>query len=74
MQLLVAHLILVASTIALAALFGIRSLVLFSKGGASVDLAMAVVSLALVGALGLYFRSVRGKWLALKGAQGQPKK
>ena len=35
---------------------------------------MTVASLVMAVTLGLYFRTVRGRWAALKSAQGQPKK
>jgi hypothetical protein len=63
MQLLVAHLVLIGSAIALAVLFGLRSVVLFSRGDGGANLALAVVSFAVAGALGTYFRKVRARWL-----------
>jgi hypothetical protein len=64
MQLLVAHQVLIGSAIALATLFGLRALVLFTRGEGSANLAMAAASLAVAGALIVYFRKVRARWLA----------
>jgi hypothetical protein len=66
MQLLAFHQILVGAAIALAVLFGLRSAVLFSHGGKVADLLLAVVSLAVAGALGLYLRKVRARVAELK--------
>ena len=66
MQLLVAHQILVASAIALASIFGVRAVVIFSRSGGGVNLALAFVSALLAVALVLYFRTVREKWRAAK--------
>ncbi len=71
MQLLAVHQLLIASAIALAALFGVRSLVIFARGGGSGALVLAVASLALAGALGLYLRKVRARWLAQKRDEGR---
>ena len=71
MQLLAAHQILIASAIALAALFGVRSLVIFARGGGSGALGLALASIALACALGFYLRSVRAKWLAQKRDEGR---
>jgi hypothetical protein len=68
MQLLVAHQILIGSAIALAAIFGVRSLVLFTRGGSGGSLLLAVVALVVAGALGLYFRAVRGRWVSMRRA------
>jgi hypothetical protein len=62
MQLLVVHQILIASAIALAVLFGLRSAAIFARGGGAADLALAAASLAVAAALYLYFRKVREKW------------
>ena len=50
MQLLAAHQILIGSAIALAVLFGLRSLVHFSHGGTSADLVLAAASLVAAAA------------------------
>jgi hypothetical protein len=63
MQLIAAHQILIGSAIALAAIFGLRALVLFSRGGGSVNLALAAASIAVTGALWLYFRKIRARWV-----------
>jgi len=64
MQLLVAHQILIGSAIALAVLFGLRSMVHYAHGGATADLALTLASVVLAGLLMMYFRKVRGQWLA----------
>jgi hypothetical protein len=69
MQLLAAHQILIGAAIALAVLFGLRSLVVFVREGGGGALGLAVASIVLAGLLGLYFRTVRAKWLALKREQ-----
>ena len=74
MQLLAAHLVLIGSAIALAVLFGLRALVHFSREGATTDLVLAAASLVAAGALAMYFRTVRSKWLAERSGQGQPRK
>jgi len=66
MQLLAAHQILIASAVALAALFGVRSVVAFARGGGTQDLALGLVSFVIAVALGLYFRTVRAKWLEMR--------
>ncbi len=66
MQLLAAHQLLIGSAIALAALFGVRAVVLFSRGGGAGNLALAAVSLAVAGALVVYFRSLRARWQELR--------
>lgn len=66
MQLLVAHQVLIASAIALATIFGLRSAVMFSRGGGGASLALAVASLLVAVALAFYFRVVRAKWRASK--------
>ena len=68
MQLLAAHQILIASAIALAALFGLRAVVLFARGGGGSNLALAAVSLAVMGALVVYFRRVRAQWVEARRA------
>jgi hypothetical protein len=64
MQLLVAHQILIGSAIALAALFGVRALVLFLRGDGYLDLYLALSSAAVFAALILYFRKIRARWRA----------
>jgi hypothetical protein len=64
MQLLVAHQILIGSAIALAALFGVRALVLFARDGSALDLLLALASAAVSAALTLYFRKLRARWRA----------
>jgi hypothetical protein len=66
MQLLIAHQILIGSAIALAVIFGLRSMVHYAHGGAAPDLVLTVVSVVLAGLLMMYFRKVRGRWLAAR--------
>jgi hypothetical protein len=68
MQLLVAHQILVGAAIALAALLGARSVVVFARAGGAGNLVLAAVSLAVAGALVAYLRTVRARWAALRRA------
>ena len=68
MQLLVAHQLLIGSAIALAVIFGLRSMVHYAHGGAPADLALTVASVLLAGLLMMYFRKVRGRWLEQRGA------
>ncbi len=68
MKLIVIHQILIASAIGLAVIFGVRSIVMFSRSGASNDVLLALVSAAVAVALGLYLRKVRAKWLAERRA------
>jgi hypothetical protein len=70
MQLLVAHQILIGSAIALAVLFGVRSLGIFFREGGAANLAMGLVALGVAAGLGLYFRTVRAKWLAQQQRRG----
>ena len=62
MNLRLVHQILIGSAIGLAAIFAIRSVALFARGGQPLDLAVAIGALAIGVALGLYLRSVRAKW------------
>jgi hypothetical protein len=66
MQLLVAHQVLIGSAIALATLFGLRGLLLFSRHEGPANLAMGLFSLVVAGALVAYFRKVRARWLAAR--------
>ena len=66
MQLLAAHLLLIGSAIALCALFGVRALVVFSRGAGAVNLGLGLVSLAVAVALALYFRGLRARWIELR--------
>jgi hypothetical protein len=68
MQLLVAHQILIGSAIALAVVFGLRSMVLFAREGSAGSLSLAAVSLVVAGALGVYFGAVRGRWASMRRA------
>lgn len=62
MKLIVVHQILIGAAIGLAAIFGLRSLVLFAKEGAAIDLVLVLASLAIGVALSFYFRKVRARW------------
>jgi hypothetical protein len=66
MQLLAAHQILIGSAIALAVIFGLRSFVVFSRAGGTINVVLAVVSLVAAALLSLYFRKVRAKWQDLR--------
>jgi hypothetical protein len=68
MRLIVVHQILIASAIALAALFALRALVLFQRGEGASNLALALASGAVGAALALYLRSVRAKLSQQNGA------
>jgi drug/metabolite transporter (DMT)-like permease len=68
MKLIVIHQILIASAIGLAVLFGVRSILMFSRTGASNDAVLAAASALVAVALGLYLRKVRAKWVAEKRA------
>jgi hypothetical protein len=68
MQLLAAHQVLIASAIALSALFGLRALALFSRGGGAANLAIAAGSAVVLAALVVYFRKVRARYLEAKAA------
>ncbi len=63
MQLLLAHQILIGAAIALAAIFGLRSLVLFSRGGGTPSVLLAAAAFVVMGALVMYFRTVRARWI-----------
>lgn len=63
MKLIVFHQILIAFAIGLAIIFGIRSIVIFSRTSEMANLAMAIVSAIIAVALALYLRKVRAKWV-----------
>ena len=69
MTLLVAHQILVAAAIVMALLFGVRSVAQYAHGGGATELAIAAASFVAAAALGVYFRTVRAKWLAQRTQQ-----
>jgi hypothetical protein len=71
MQLLVVHQILIGSAIALAVIFGLRSMVLFARGGSAGSLELAAVALVVAVALGLYLRAVRGRWASMRRADAR---
>jgi hypothetical protein len=71
MKLIVIHQILIASAIGLAVIFAIRSVVIFSRSGASNDVLLAALSALVAVALGIYLRKVRAKWVAEKRAASQ---
>ena len=66
MQLLVVHQILIASAIGLCAIFGLRSLIVFARGGDTVELALAGAAVAVGTALVFYLRKVRARWRMAK--------
>lgn len=61
MKLIVAHQILIGTALALSAIFAVRALVLFFRGGAAAELAIAIVSLGVGVVLALYLRKVRAR-------------
>ena len=61
MKLLFVHQILIGAAIALAGIFGVRSIVRFAREGASTDLILAVVSIAIAIGLSFYLRKVRAR-------------
>ena len=71
MQLLLAHQILIGSAVALAGIFGMRALLLFSRGGGAPDVLLAALSFAVMGALLIYLRTVRARWAELR--RGEPR-
>jgi len=73
MQLLVAHQVLIGSAIALALAFALRSGIAFARGGGAGDLALAAASVVVAGALALYFRKVRARWVEAVKASRTPR-
>ncbi len=71
MKLIVAHQILIGSAIALALLFGVRALVLATRGDAATNAAIGAVSLVVAAVLGLYFRKLRARYLAERVSGGR---
>ena len=63
-RLLVAHQILIASAVALAVLFALRSIAVYAQAGDGTELGIAAASLAIAAGLYWYFRKVRARWLA----------
>ena len=72
MKLIFVHQILIGAAIGLAALFGIRAIILFAQGGTTTDLILAIASLGIAGALSLYFRKVRARRLAGRESMSLP--
>jgi len=70
MPLLAAHQILITAAMGLAAIFALRSVFVFSRGGGAAELVLGFVAITIGAALGLYLQRVRAKWLALKGSPG----
>jgi hypothetical protein len=68
MRLIVVHQILIASAIGLAVIFGVRSIVMFSKSGTGDHVLLAALSVAVAVALGLYLWKVRARLTATKRA------
>lgn len=62
MKLIVVHQILIGSAIALAVIFGIRALVLFTRTDETVNLVLSIAAGLVAVALALYLRKVRAKW------------
>ncbi len=71
-MLLVAHQIFVVAAMALGAIFGIRAAVHFSRAHATIDLVLAIASLLVTVALGLYFPKVRARYLRERAARPAP--
>ena len=61
MKLIVAHQILISTALALSAIFAVRALVIFFRGGTAAELAIGVVSLGVGVVLALYLRKVRAR-------------
>jgi hypothetical protein len=70
MQLLFAHLVLIGAAFSLAVGFGLRALVGYARRGAGIDLGLGIASLVIAVGLALYFRTVRARWKASRGAPG----
>lgn len=71
MKLIVAHQILIGAAIGLAALFAIRSAVLFARGEGAANLALAIAAAIVGAALGAYLRALRAKLgRGERGAEG----
>jgi peptidoglycan biosynthesis protein MviN/MurJ (putative lipid II flippase) len=63
MKLIVAHQILIASAIGLAAIFAIRGISRYALGRAEpIELVLSAVAVLVGAALGVYLRSIRAKW------------
>jgi hypothetical protein len=58
MRLITAHKILIATALALALVFLLRSIVLYARTHAGTDLALGTAALALAAALGFYLRAI----------------
>ncbi|MEZ4296941.1 MAG: hypothetical protein R3B70_18395 [Polyangiaceae bacterium] len=61
MKLTAVHQILIASAIGLAAIFGLRSLVIGARDGNAVNIALGVASFIALAGLALYLRKFRQK-------------
>lgn len=61
MKLIVAHQILIVTAVAGALVFGIRSLAIFFRDGASADLTIGLAAFGVVAALVFYLRNVRSR-------------
>ncbi len=69
MQLLVAHQVLIVAAMGLAAIFTLRSVLLFARGGGLTELVLGIVAAAIGGGLFVYLRGVRARYLALKASR-----
>lgn len=72
MKLLYVHQILIGAAIGLAALFGVRSIVIFAREGATIDLILGIASVVVAIALALYFRKVRARVTAGRESMSLP--
>jgi hypothetical protein len=61
MKLTLVHQVLIASAMGLCAIFGLRSIVAFARGGSAVHLALGAAGFVALGALALYLRRFRQK-------------
>jgi hypothetical protein len=58
-RLIVAHQILIGTALALSAIFAVRALVIFFRGGGAAELATGLMSLGVGVVLAFYLRKVR---------------
>ncbi len=68
MQLLAVHQVLIAAAVGLGAIFGLRSIVMFSRGGGAMELALGAVSALVVAGLVVYLGKVRARWHEARAA------
>ena len=67
MKLIVAHQVLIGAAIGLSGIFAVRSLTLYLRAGAALDLGLCLASVAVGAGLALYLRKVRARWREQKG-------